>query len=116
MITTKLLNGHKTVKLLLFWISISALASCQQNHKMNMYDVYITNQYFENIDSCFLGAKKVENLLVNEVWKIETVSSGEYSLTFYTKSNLKIESKLNLVGQTKEINVFINTDGKITIL
>ncbi len=88
------------------------ISSCSDDELPLEYRIFFKNNYFETI-IVEIDTLKIPRLLPNQMSKPIFLQNGIYEIHCTTKSNLLIESKLNLKGYAKHINIILNKKGKI---
>lgn len=109
------LIGQKTV-MLLFCLSSVIYSSCNETNSPEIYDIFISNQYFERIDSLFLDGNKFDSIEIESEVAIPNIKRGNHELQIYTQSNLKIQTTLKLIGTSPVVRVVINENGQVIIM
>lgn len=94
---------------------IKLLSSCELNKEDTLYNLDIVNNYFENVDSCFFHIHKQVHLPIDSIWSLKKIESGEYPIVFYTHSELRIETKVNLMGDRSKIRIRLLENGIIEL-
>jgi hypothetical protein len=90
--------------------------SCDRTKEIpDSYNVTISNQYFERIDSLLLDNHKFDSLDVGDELVIPNIVYGSHDLELHTYSNLKIQTTLMLVGTNSIVKLLINENGKIVL-
>lgn len=108
------LIGQKTV-MLLFCLSSVIYSSCNETNSPEIYDIFISNQYFERIDSLFLDSNKFDSIEIESEMAIPNIKRGNHELQIFTQSNLKIQTILKLSGTSPVVRVVINENGQVII-
>ncbi len=89
--------------------------SCSEDDELpTEYKIIFKNNYFESIN-VKIDTLKIPKLLPNQKSKPIFIQKGIYKIRCTTKSNLLIESELNLKGKIRDIDIILNKKGKIVL-
>lgn len=109
----KNLIGMKSFLIVLIFSTLFFL-SCEKDSKnLDFYDIVFINNYFENIDSAFLGSVKTSEIKVSDKYVFQNISNGKHLIKLYTKSKLMISADLFLQGHNDTLIISVSSSGKI---
>ncbi len=102
--------------IIIFGVLISGwFFSCHKEPtSVNSFNVSLENNYFENIDSALIDKSSFAMIAPYTISRSVRLSKGNYILTIYTASQLKIKAQIIVSGITENIVIKINSNAKIT--
>lgn len=65
------------------------------------------------MDSVCMGGHKLTNLNTGDEKAFDNIAPGIHLLRCYTNSNLEIKAEVKLVGNSPDLSLVIDTNGKI---
>lgn len=103
-----------TIVAIISGIIINTLISCEKQDEPNQYKVEIHNNYFERLDSVYLGNVYFSEIESKEISPIKNVNAGLCLFKAKSESGLIFQAQVDLKGNNDNVILVFNEHGKLT--